>query len=146
MLLKLKPLLPNSLRRFPTKCEHQLDESASGELTLFHLSVQVQSGVGETLADIIFSLGSLLGKSSSFQKRLFEAGYLDVHAQKYTNLGYTGHISTCYRVEQGFPRIVPAALPTGVENVRYRIQIPECRLFRIEESEVLSRIRTQFLS
>lgn len=135
-----------TVNQYPQKLfisnKNQLDESMAGELILLHLSVEARSGIGETLPEIVNNLRSSFSNNPDFERLLFEAGYLDIHAQKYAQPGYSNQTTTFYKVESSFPRLTPSTLPDGILEVEYAIQLSKCRDFTLAESEVLNRIRS----
>ena len=110
-----------------------------------HISLDIRVD-GETLPEIIESLRAILGKDSFsrelFEKRLFQIGYLDIHALKYSETSYKHRNSSYFKIEKDFPRIVPADLKQGIVQVRYSIEISACRPYVIAEPEVIESINT----
>lgn len=123
--------------------ERQLDETGADSLYLAHLSVDARQGGGETLPEMVDSVRGLARGGSAeaaLEERLGEAGYLDVHAPRYT-AGYTLRRVSAYRVEEGFPRIIERDLVDGVGDVRYSVAVTECRDWEREVDEVVLRLR-----
>jgi hypothetical protein len=124
--------------------ERQLDDTGAGTIILLHLSLDIRTGQGETLLDMVASVRSMVGNDplakEELENRLFEVGYLDLHASRYEQTGYAVREVNYFKVEQDFPRIVEADLRNGVGDVRYTISVSECKRFSIDESDMLSRI------
>jgi hypothetical protein len=124
--------------------ERQLDDTGAGTIILLHLSLDIRTGQGETLLDMVASVRSIVANDplakEEFENRLFELGYLDLHASRYEQTSYTVREANYFKVEQDFPRIVEADLRNGVGDVRYTISISECKRFSIDESNMLSLI------
>lgn len=141
--VEVKTTVAQNPRKLSISNENQLDETRLNKLFLMHLSIDVRSN-GETLPEIVESLRAILGKDSSsrelFEKRLFQIGYLDIHAPKYSETSYKHRTSGYFKIEQDFPRIVPADLKQGIVQVRYSIEISACRPYAIAESEVIESI------
>jgi hypothetical protein len=123
--------------------ERQLDETGADSLYLLHLSIDARLGGGQTLPEIVAAVRSAARGSTVeglLEDRLLEAGYLDVHASRYTT-GYTMRRAAVYRVEEGFPRIVERDLADGVGDVRYSVAVTECRDWERPFDEVSERLR-----
>lgn len=121
--------------------ERQLDDTGAGAIVLLHLSLDVRQGQGETLPGIVASMRSLVeGDAISrdeLENLLFEIGYLDIHATRYDNVGYTLREHNYFKVGTDFPKIIESDLRNGVGDVRYSISVAECKRFSIPESEVI---------
>jgi hypothetical protein len=143
--VEVKTTVSQNPQKLSISNENQLDETRLNKLFLMHLSLDVRSN-GETLPEIVESLRAILGKDSSsrelFEKRLFQIGYLDIHAPKYSETSYKHRTSGYFKIEQDFPRIVPADLKQGIVQVRYSIEISACRPYAIAEPEVIESINT----
>jgi len=124
--------------------EHQLDDSDLRLLFLVHLFLEMSLGAGETLPDIISDIRSQLGPFSeakaAFEIRLRHAGYLDAHENIYAAHAFTLRETASYRISTGFPRIVPATLMKGLQDVSYCILVDECRAYRVEIEEATNAI------
>jgi Putative PD-(D/E)XK family member, (DUF4420) len=124
--------------------ERQLDDTGAGTIILLHLSLDIRTGQGETLLDMVASVRLMVVNDplakEELENRLFEVGYLDLHASRYEQTGYAVREVNYFKVEQDFPRIVEADLRNGVGDVRYTISVSECKRFSIDESDMLSRI------
>jgi hypothetical protein len=120
--------------------ERQLDSTGVKMLVLFHLSVDVREGAGETLPARVGAVRVLVEADAvaaeELERLLFEAGYLDCHTQTYETRGYTIRETNLFEVRDGFPRIVEADLPNGVGDVRYTISVAECRHYAVPEGRV----------
>ena len=125
--------------------ERQLDDTGVDALFLFHLSLDVHLGAGETLPAIVDALRVSLGTTAAgqpFEDRLFDAGYLDVHRHLYEKPGYTVRESNFFHVTERFPRIVERDLPPGVGDVRYSVAVAECKHFAVDLDTVLAALRS----
>lgn len=122
--------------------ERQLDNNGLLSLHLYVLSVHFADGGGTTLPDRVAVLRSALDEapaaSDLFRKKLLSAGYLDRHADLYTQ-----HLiiksETLYQVIQGFPRIT--ATPPGIGDLRYRVFLVACKKFRTKISNYLTELK-----
>lgn len=139
--IEVKTTVTQSPQRLSISSEHQLDDSLSKEIVILHLAVDCNQGLGETLPEIIEDLRLCFGdENHTFEKLLFEAGYLEIHAPKYSHQGYSSQTASFYQVADGFPRLTPVSLPDGVTQVRYAIRLSRCQPFAVSETKVLSRV------
>ena len=127
--------------------ERQLDDTGAGTIVLLHLSLDVRQGQGETLPEMIASVRSLVAGDviarDELENLLFEIGYLDIHATRYENIGYTIREYNYFKVGADFPKIIESDLRNGVGDVRYTISVAECKRFSIPEAEVITLIGDQ---
>jgi Putative PD-(D/E)XK family member, (DUF4420) len=127
--------------------ERQLDDTGAGAIVLLHLSLDVRQGQGETLPAMVASVRSLVSGDAiardELENLLFEIGYLDIHATRYDNIGYTIREHNYFKVGSDFPKIIESDLRNGVGDVRYTISVAECKRFSIPESEVSALIGDQ---
>lgn len=63
-----------------------------------------------------------------FEDKLYASGYIRAHAPLYTT-GYVYRTVSAYQVQEGFPRLVEADIPTGVGDVRYSVALSSCAPF-----------------
>jgi hypothetical protein len=124
--------------------ERQLDDSQSGVLFLYHLSLDNQSGLGNSLNQIIQVIRQKLSNTplekESFEDKLFESGYLDIHAERYNSTVYSVRENNIFKVVEGFPRIIESELAVGIGDVKYSVMISECKHFRVQETDMLQLI------
>lgn len=73
-----------------------------------------------------------------FEERLMAAGYNETDDYS-EQLWLTGD-SSVFAVIDGFPRIIPAMLPSAVSDVRYQITLAACEPFRVEVTDVCAII------
>jgi Putative PD-(D/E)XK family member, (DUF4420) len=127
--------------------ERQLDDTGAGAVVLLHLSLDVRQGQGETLPGIVASVRSLVAGDviarDELENILFETGYLDIHATRYENVGYTIREHNYFRVGADFPKIIESDLRKGVGDVRYTISVAECKHFSLSELEVVTLVGDQ---
>lgn len=123
--------------------ERQLDTSGIDHLDILFFPLEIVEGEGEDLllmiSDIIKALEHDEASTAIFNNKLFEAGYLDVHAERYRRK-YFCRKGKSYRVSEGFPRILESDLPSGVGDVSYSIMLSACDRFEVPISQVLSDI------
>lgn len=129
-------------RREPGRCrisdERQLDSTGTEALFLVH---QVVSSVAEgaALGELVDELrGDPLVQADLawFDNSLLEIGWLDAHRSRYDQDRYSLTRRRCFSVAEGFPRIIPSALPLGVSDVSYILDLSACHSFQLNEEAV----------
>lgn len=124
--------------------ERQLDDSLIPNIFLYHLSLDVRIGFGETLNFIIEDISHLLNDNSiatnHFKLKLIESGYFDIHKNLYDDHGYNIRQENIYSVIGDFPRITEKQIPIGVGDVKYSIILTESESWRINEDNLFHKI------
>jgi hypothetical protein len=118
--------------------EHQLDGTGLAELVLVHQSVQTSTS-GVTLGELVDAARAepaLAEQQVLLEERLLHAGWLDVHRPQYDHERYRLTNRRCYLVTEGFPRLTPAALNTGVSAVSYSVDLSTCQSYLVREQLV----------
>lgn len=143
--VEVKTSATNNPQKVTINGERQLDETLLDNLFLFHCSVEVFNGSGETLNQKIKKIRSLLECNivalNVFNSKLFEVGYFDSHANKYENRCYKIRSENYYRITDDFPRIKENELRSGVSGVRYDIILAMCDEYLITENQLLNTIQ-----
>lgn len=125
--------------------EQQLDENLLNNLYVFHLSLASVENQTDTLPALIGQIREKLLSSdaakSIFEDALIERGYLDIQAWRYQKTGYVIRESNLFRVTGDFPRLTERNLPIGVGDLKYSINVAECKKFTVKIDELLSNIR-----
>jgi hypothetical protein len=129
-------------RKDPDRCrishERQLDSAGLTGLFLVHQVIGT-SPEGVSLGDLVDELRDdpeIQPEASWFENCLLEAGWLDTHRDQYISDQYALARRECYAVDEGFPRMIPADLPTGVSGVSYLVDLSTCRPHRVGEGAV----------
>lgn len=142
--IEVKTTSGNNHQKIYVSNERQFDESVVDNLFLYHLSLDVRQGNGETLINIIDSVLNILRQESAaytlFRNKLTEAGYFESHNELYRETGYSMRDSGFYRVEGDFPRLTENDIPNGVGDVKYTINITDCTGFMIQKNDVFNLI------
>jgi hypothetical protein len=134
--------------------ERQLDDTGVGALFLHVVAVDEREVTsagktsGATLPDLIAVLRAMLAPDTfalqSFNDRLLDAGYLDVHASRYQVRRYTLRREWTFRVTGRFPRITEDQLPEGIGEVSYALSLAACSSFSVEKSAFLSALNAPY--
>ena len=121
---------------FPVKIGslEQLDDATMSPLFLaaFRFANNTE---GETLPEIASDIEHRLGDDPAttvlLEEKLLRAGYLKSHMPKYTRL-FTIRETRMYYVTEGFPRLTPAGVPSGIYRATYDIDLDGLENFRLE--------------
>lgn len=143
--VEVKTTHGNNHQKIHITSERQLDDSIIEKIFLFHLSLDVRVGNGESLNILIDEVSELLNDntmaSNLFKLKLLESGYYDIHKPLYDERGYTIRQENIYRVTGNFPRITENQTPIGVGDVRYSIVLSESEEWRINHQTLLGEIQ-----
>ena len=125
--------------------ERQLDDSIIEKIFLYHLSLDIRVGNGESLNTLIDSMKELLidntVASNIFNLKLLESGYYEIHQPLYEEKGYSIRQKNIYRIAGNFPRITENQIPQGVGDVKYSIVLSESEEWRISPENLFSEIQ-----
>lgn len=142
--VEVKTTHGNNHQKIHITSERQLDDSIIEKIFLFHLSLDVREGNGESLNILIDEVSDLLNDntmaSNLFKMKLLESGYYDIHKPLYDERGYTIRQENLYRVSGNFPRITENQIPIGVGDVRYSIVLSESEEWRINHETLLEEL------
>jgi hypothetical protein len=143
--VEVKTTHGNNHQKIHITSERQLDDSIIEKIFLYHLSLDIRVGNGESINSIIDDVSELLNSntmaSNLFKLKLLEAGYYDIHRPIYEDQGYAIRQENLYRVSGNFPRIIENKIPIGVGDVRYSIVLSESEEWRINQEILLSEIQ-----
>ena len=121
--------------------ERQLDDSTYESLFLNVIALDVRDTSGETLPAMVASLRAKLAADTAareqFEDELLAIGYLDSHAVRYLDRGYTVRTIGFFRVGRKFPRLVEADMPAGVGDANYALSVAACEPFAITAAAML---------
>lgn len=137
MVVETKAKLVNARREVRISSEDQL--SSKSERLFLHvitLAVAADSdGRALSLAERVQRARQAVAGDSrtadAFEDRLLAAGYMDASA--YEREHFSVEVEETFQVKDGFPRLVPECLPTGVHRVSYGIDLAACEPFRVAE-------------
>lgn len=142
--VEVKTTHGNNHQKIHITSERQLDDSIIEKIFLFHISLDVRVGNGESLNTLIDEVSELLNEntmaSNQFKLKLLESGYYDIHKPLYDEIGYSIRQENLYRVSGNFPRITENQIPIGVGDVRYSIVLSESEEWRINHQTLLGEI------
>jgi hypothetical protein len=143
--VEVKTTHGNNHQKIHITSERQLDDSIIEKIFLFHLSLDVRVGNGESLNTLVDEVSEILNDntmaSNLFKLKLLESGYYDIHKPLYDERGYTIRQENLFRVSGNFPRITENQIPIGVGDVRYSIVLSESEEWRINHQTLLGEIK-----
>ena len=114
----------------------QLDDR--GLSALFLAVVRLGSGAGRTLPELVDGLrmrvrGSAPTYEHALDERLLSAGYAAAHAPLYSRRFVAEQIRY-YRVGEGFPRLIRTAVPDGVAEGVYDVELRAAGPHQVSEA------------
>ncbi len=143
--IEVKTTHGNNHQKIHITSERQLDDSIIEKIFLYHLSLDIRVGNGESLNSLIDEVLEILNEntmaSNLFKLKLLESGYYETHRPLYVERGYTIRQENLYQVLGNFPRITESQIPIGVGDVRYSIVLSESEEWRINQETLLSLIQ-----
>ncbi|UFH45379.1 PD-(D/E)XK motif protein [Flavobacterium galactosidilyticum] len=145
--VEVKTTHGNNHQKIHITSERQLDDSIIEKIFLYHLSLDVRIGNGESLNSLIDNVLESLSNNTMagnlFRFKLLESGYYEVHRQLYEECGYTIRQENLYRVTENFPRITESQIPIGVGDVKYSIVLSESEEWRINQDSLFNEINSK---
>jgi hypothetical protein len=125
--------------------ERQLDSVGLKALYLFHIAFDFRENAGRTLSQLITALTDRLHATAeaallTLDDRLLAAGYAPQVPSPYDAHGFTERKRKNYEVRDGFPRLVESALPSGVSEVSYTLNLSGRSTFQVSMDELTGAI------
>lgn len=123
----------------------QFDERAVGKLLLAHVQLEPRPD-GSSLPEVVAAFRGTLQATeptalAEFDDRLLEAGYVQAHAARYDEHRYALHSIRCFDVTGEFPRITPADVRDGVNDVTYSVTLTACKDYEVGAADVADAVR-----
>lgn len=143
--VEVKTTHGNNHQKIHITSERQLDDSIIENIFLYHLSLDIRVGNGETLNELVTEVSKMLEDSTMasnlFKLKLLESGYYENHIPLYEDKGYTIRQENLYRVNGNFPRITESQIPSGVGDVKYSIVLSESEEWRVTKEILFRQIK-----
>lgn len=139
--VEVKSTISKAPVRVTINNERQLDNVGLSNLFLYVIQF-LEADSGESLPTVIAKIRSLLNSNESdllvFENYLTHAGYSEEDKSEY--LDYRVIISSefMFKVEDDFPKI--RALPDGVGNLKYSLDISFCTDYSVTTAEAISHL------
>jgi hypothetical protein len=145
--LEVKTTHGNNHQKIHISSERQLDDSLIEKIFLFHLSLDIRKGSGESLNDLIdevlvFLTDNIIA-SNIFKLKLLESGYYNTHRAIYEEKGYSIRQENLYWVKDKFPRLTEKQIPIGVGDVKYSIVLSESEEWRIDQIDLFTELESK---
>jgi len=144
--VEVKTTSTNNPQKVTINGEKQLDETLLKNLFLFHISVEVSNGNGNTLCQKVAAIREILENDISalllFNAKLIDAGYFDRHKSFYLVTSYKVRNENYYNIENEFPRIRENELRRGVGDVKYSINLAMCGKYSVSEDQLFERLNS----
>ncbi|GAA4428753.1 PD-(D/E)XK motif protein [Bremerella cremea] len=146
--LEVKSTSANSQVKLRISNSRQLDPSGLEYLYLLFWLLDVRPSGGVTLPGLIDEIRELAASSAVAREllanRLVAAGYLDAHRSMYEAVTYFARECRTFHVREGFPRIAPEFLPSGIGDLRYSIEMTACLPFEEDMLTVLDTVGNNY--
>ena len=143
--VEVKTTHGNNHQKIHIASERQLDDSIIEKIYLYHLSLDVRDGNGESLNYLIDEVLELLSDntmaSNLLKLKLLESGFYDIHRPLYEGRGYAIRQENIYRVTGNFPRLTENQIPIGVGDVKYSIVLSESEEWRIDQPSLFKELQ-----
>jgi hypothetical protein len=141
---EVKTQLSTADQRLIVSSEAQLDTGGS-QLLLVHQGIAVSppSADAFTLNSLAASLAEGFEAAGSAAKDLFDAGLQAwgyVADDEYDQPSWVLTDRRLFHVRDGFPRIIPAMLPSGVQRVSYEVLLRDCEPFAVDLPQTILRV------
>ncbi len=121
----------------------QLDDSARQPLFVAGMRLR-QTASGATLPDAVETMRDIVAGEQDAERllaeRMIAAGYFDAHAGQYVRRFELAE-RRVLRVEEGFPRMTPWSVPTGVTRAAYDIDLDKAPGQSASMAEALKELK-----
>lgn len=139
--VEIKSVAGNQRRKVRISSEDQLYTHLSELfLRIYFLSETNDDDAGESLNDIVERINNILEDNETkelFDTKLTLARYIDLPEYDYPKFKLKD--TRTYSVGEGFPRIIPDAVPEAVEAVSYDLVLAGIEQFRTDE-DILEKL------
>ncbi|PWJ57384.1 putative PD-(D/E)XK family protein DUF4420 [Dyadobacter jejuensis] len=143
--VEVKTTHGNNHQKIHISSERQLDDSITEKIFLYHLSLDLRLGNGESLNGLIDEVSELLSShtiaSGLFKLKLLESGYYETHKKLYAEMGYIIRQENIYRISGNFPRITESQISRGIGDVSYSIILSESEDWKVTQEILLKEIQ-----
>ncbi len=141
---EIKTQLSTSDQRLIIASEAQLD-TAGSLLLLCHQGIAASPPSGEafTLNSLVTSLAGTFGAAGGAAKDLFDAGLEAWNYAEHEDYDQPRWVLTdrrLFEVRDGFPRVIPSMLPSGVQRVSYEVLLRDCEPFAVDLTQTIGRV------
>lgn len=144
-IVEIKAQLSTADQLLKINSEAQLD-TESGPIVVFHQTFAgsaAQTGSSFSLNDLVSQLRQTIEANALGALDLFEAGLVNAEYEErpeYSEKFWLPVVGSIYEVGEGFPRLVPGTIATGIRKVKYNILPAACTEFRRDETWLNSEV------
>jgi hypothetical protein len=144
---EVKTVTGNEIDSVRISNARQLDSTGLEKLFLVRFAFDFREGSGRTVPELINSLKTSLSATSPgalvlFEDRLMEAGLIPGTSGEFDRWGFTLRQAQCFRIESAFPCILESAVPSGVSEVSYSLNLAAAAKFKLTEAEMWACIHS----
>lgn len=141
---EIKTQLSTADQRLIIASEAQLD-TAGSELLLCHQGIAASPPAGDafTLNGLVASLSETFAAAGPAAKDVFDLGLQAWRYAEHEDYDQPSWVLTdrrLFEVRDGFPRIVPAMLPSGVQRVSYEVLLRDCEPFVVDLAQAVDQV------
>lgn len=124
-------------RGFMVNGPHQLND-VHGDLVLIVIRVDESASGGICLNDLVDTARGLAPPAEQplLEERFSDCRYHDADRAHYEHSRWTPVAVLGHRVTHGFPRLLPADLPDGIDDVDYTVDIAACAPWRLNPDQL----------
>ena len=141
--VEIKTVSSNALNYVHISSEMQLDNTNDDHLFLVAYRIERNDANGTKLPDLVEKINCAItdGQKNRFLAKLLCLGYDAQEARSQYGKGYALKESIAYHVGNGFPKVTKSCLPKGVDEVKYRLALQDCKPFEIDFSSIINTLR-----
>lgn len=141
--VEIKTVSSNDLNYAHISSEMQLDNTNYDYLFLVAYRLERNDVNGVKLPDIVEQIARALSDSqrNRFFAKLLCLGYDAQNARSQYGKGYVLKEYLSYQVENEFPKVTKRSLSKGIDEVKYRLALQECKPFEIEFDKIINAMR-----
>ena len=142
--IEVKSTTANALSTVRIANERQL-ESTVPTLVLATILLQSHPTDGLSLQGMVrqsHEAASVAGSGQPFGQRLAALGYREQDEDRYAQPCYEVREVSYFTVGDGFPRLIPDDLPSGVTKVSYDLALDACRAFSLDTEALVRLLRS----
>ncbi len=143
--IEVKTSTAHILDRVPISSERQLETPDDVALVLVGLSLDARLEHGTTLSSLVRKIredADGIGCSALLDSRLEQYGYHVADASLYEVNGYSVRSFEPFRVGPEFPKLTSCNLPTGLNDIRYRVSLASCQAHRMKRDNLVELLRS----
>lgn len=141
--VEVKTVSSNALNHVHISSEMQLDNTSYDHLFMIVYRIERNDAHGTKLPDLIDQIARVLADSQKnrFLAKLLCLGYDSENARSQYVKAYDLKEYISYHVGDAFPKVTKRSLPKGVDEVKYRLALQECKPFETDFANIINAMR-----